>query len=226
MGCIYEHKVGRTKHPLWDDTLLAEWSFIKEHWIFPATAASPSWVSWAQECCILLPRSSPAPHFGFLYQVPKALLYPLQSEYQLPVCSTQEKRRHRSGAQLAEVFVRRAQSSFHASCPKARGRADCAATIPRAWLSTSFHTSWLCSGNQWSYTARKLVKRRMALTPWRGSSSLVGETILVHTFVNLVPFMSIKSIAFDFKGVYSHLCTVQNVLWRLSKRRAFFSGRG
>lgn len=73
--------------------------------------------------------------------------------------------------------------------------------IPRAWLSTPFHMSWLCSGNQWSYTARKLVKQRLGLTPWRGFSSLAGETILVHTFVNLVPSMSIISIAFDFKGV-------------------------
>lgn len=200
MGCIYEHKVGFTKHPLWDDAPLAEWSFNKEYWIFPTIEAS--WVSWAQECHTLLPLSSlPDAFVGFLHQVPKSLLYPLQNEYQLPVGSTQEERRHRHGAQLAEVFVRRAQSSFYASCPKARGRADCATTIPRAWLSTPFHMSWLCSGNQWSYIARKLVKQRLALTPWRGFSSLVGETILVHTFVNLVPFMSIKSIAFDFKGV-------------------------
>lgn len=39
---------------------------------------------------------------GFLYQVPRTLLYPLQSKYQLPPCSTQEERRHRRGAQLAE----------------------------------------------------------------------------------------------------------------------------
>lgn len=70
---------------------------------------------------------------GFVCQVPKSLLHPLQSEYQLPECSTQEERRHRhGGAQLAEVFVRRAHPSFYASRPKARGRADCATSIPRA----------------------------------------------------------------------------------------------
>lgn len=81
---------------------------------------------------------------------------------------------------ITEVFMRRARSSFYTSRPKAQHRAERAATIPEAWFSTPFHVSWLCNGNQWSYTARKLVKQRLALTPWIGFSSLVGETILVY----------------------------------------------
>lgn len=202
MGCNYRHKVWCTKHPLWD-VLLAEWSLIKEYCSFPTVEASLSCLSWPWQSYILLSRHIPLPFFGCI-SIPDAQFSPVLYLYNVNTrCScVAYRRRYIQSWQYPDCGGVCEESTWfllHFS-PKARHRADGAATMPGAWFSTPFHRSWSCNGNQWSHTAGKLAKQRLALTPWGGFSPLVGETVLVRTFVNLVRFMSIKSIAFDFKG--------------------------
>lgn len=140
-----------------------------------------NWLSQAWGSCILLSRPPCLSVVAFAYQVSNSLLcctfykvdircqyvaYSRRGQIQLWQCST-------------STDVMTAFGLFYTSHLEALHEAYSAATICRARFPTPFQVSWLHSVNQWSYTARKLVKYRSAPMPQKDFSSLVGEAILL-----------------------------------------------